>query len=128
MQERLVRGGFDRRAHQDPAEVRKAVLGARLEPQRVIEMLQRVDRPIARSPNSGPSSPPSLLTPAMCPITWRSVTATAALELRHVGLDLLVELQPLFLQQQSDRGRRERRGGGADPEPRFRRHRHFASR
>ena len=40
-------------------------------------------------------------------------------ERRHVDLNLVVEVQPAFLQQQADRGRSERRGGGADPEPRF---------
>ena len=79
-------------------------------------------RPAVRSAteNSGPSSPLSLLTPATCPITWRSVTGHCfAGNLRHVRLDLVVELQPVLLQQHADGGRGERRGGGADPEPRL---------
>ena len=37
----------------------------------------------------------------------------------HVGLNLVVEVQTALLQQQADRGRRERRRGRADPEPHF---------
>ena len=40
-------------------------------------------------------------------------------ERRHIGLNLVVELQTAFLQQQAGRGRGERGGGGADPESRF---------
>jgi hypothetical protein len=42
-------------------------------------------------------------------------------EFRHVGLDLLVEFQTVFLQQQPHRSRCERDGRGADPEPRVQR-------
>ena len=38
---------------------------------------------------------------------------------RHEGVNLVVEVQLVFLQQQADRGRRERHGGGADPEARI---------
>ena len=120
-------GGFDGRAHQNPAIARIAVLGPRLEQQRtVLEVLQRFDRPLAlhreqRSfvaavvPDAGHM--PHQLAQRHGPLFLR--------ERRHVGLDLLVELQPAFLQQQSDRGRRERRGGGADSEPRIRRDGHM---
>ena len=45
-------------------------------------------------------------------------------KLGDVGLNLVIELQPALLQQQADRGRREHRGGGPDPEPRLRRDGH----
>ena len=87
-------------------------------------MLQRFDRPLAVLRQQRPlvaavvpdaGHMPHQLAQGHGPLFLR--------ELRHVGLNLVVELQPAFLQQQADRGRRERRGGGADPEPRLRRDR-----
>jgi hypothetical protein len=42
----------------------------------------------------------------------------------HVRLNLVVEVQPIFLQQQADRRRGERLGSVPDPEARARRDRH----
>jgi hypothetical protein len=56
-------------------------------------------RPAGRSAenSSGPSSPPSVLTPARCPINWRSVTGHGlSREFGHVRLNLGVEVQPAF--------------------------------
>ena len=83
------------------------------------KVLQRVDRPLAVLREQRPlvaavvpdaGHMPHQLAQRHGPLLLR--------ELRHVGLNLVVELQPVLLQQQADRGRRERRGGGADPEPR----------
>ena len=38
-------------------------------------------------------------------------------EFGHVCLDLLVQLQPVLLQQQTNGSRSQHDGGGADPEP-----------
>lgn len=73
--ERLLRCRLDRGADHDEAEVGVAVFGARLEPEIAVdEGGEGVDRFSQCCPNSGPSSPLSLLMPAVWAITCRSVT------------------------------------------------------
>ena len=86
-------------------------------------MLQRVDRSSARLTEQRTFV--AAVAADARRVAHHLAERRCSLKLRHVTLDLFIELQPLLLEEQSNRGRRERRGRGADPESRFRRHRHF---
>ena len=125
-EERLVRRGFDRRAHQDPAVRRIAGLGLRLEQQRIIrETLQPFGRPLAV--RGGHVVLFTVVVPDARHVSHQLAQRDGPLflgERGHVRLNLVVEMQPAFLQQQADRGRRERLGGVPDPEAHVRRDGH----
>ncbi len=122
-EERLARGGFDGGAHQDPAVARVAIPGARLEQQRGLRKgLQSFDRPLTARRQQRPLVAAIVPESGHVPHHLPHGDGPRLLrELRHVHLNLVVELQLPLLEQQADRGRGEQRGGGADPEPRGRR-------
>ena len=121
--ERFPRGGFDGRAHQDPSIARIAKLRAGLEQQRLLlKSRQCFDRPFAVlreqralvaavGPDAGQM--PHQLAQGHRPLFFR--------KRRHVGLNLIVQVQAAPLEQQADSRRRKRDRGCTDPELRIRR-------
>ena len=117
-----MRGGFDGRAHQDPAVARIAVRGSRLEKERTTsKVLQTVHRPRAacRQERSlvaavvaDAGDVPHQLAQCHRPLFLR--------ELGHELLNRIVEGQLILLEQQANRRGSERNGGGANPETRER--------
>ena len=98
-EERLARRRFDRRAHQDPAVSRIAVLGLRLEQQRIIrETLQPLGCPLAVP--GGHVRFFTTVVPDAGHVSHQLAQSDGPLlpgERGHVRLNLVVEVQPAFL-------------------------------